>query len=256
MFVVGLLAGVMSPSHAQESPGALVAATLVVHEPFGPWERGTWEWKLRRGAPVHARTRVVAGTRHEDSSLHLLERTAWEALEPSLAACRATDEEAPMPEDVAVPWTWLRVETRDGVWSRRLVPGEPEDASCIEALQLPVALAARSAPFPVPWWEGVETGRVRVESDLPAWVWMDGRPTWAVTPLLDWEVPVGERELRWITVGSGEERVARVRVESGRTTTIRMRFLAHDDEPTPSIPTDVPGGVGDAGRHGALAAVD
>jgi hypothetical protein len=213
---------------------------------FGPFWQVTWEWKSRGGAPLWVASRQPGPGLHHESTLQLVDSALYEpAQQAVIDACARVrwqrgsgrvDEEDDVP---SVRITWL--EGREQ-WFAPLDPDSPVDRSCIGAVREPLRVSLRFPPFRMPWWDGVPTGRIRAESDLPAWLWVDDRPTFEVTPVSDLIVPAGERRLRWVSIDGRRVREERIRVEEGRTTTIRVRLESEQEEapawtpPTPQTP--------------------
>ncbi len=223
--VVALLA--LAGAVAADEPTAWpdppdLAVRLEVYEPFSPFERTVFEWKVRGRSPLLTMSRRHLAEQGSDGELTLISTERFVALLPGLDGCAVAEDgpAVPPPAEGDIRWAWVSI--RDAAVTRTAVFVGGETDGCERVVRAPVEEALSFPPYRNPYLIEGEFGMLRTETDRPSRVWIDGVDTGEVTPLLDYPLTPGRHEVRWVGVADGRQRTETVTVEAGRTTTLNV----------------------------------
>lgn len=199
-----------------------LAVRLEVYEPFSPFERTVFEWKVRGRSPLLTMARRHLAGQGSDGELTLISTERFVGLLPALEACVVGEDgpSSPPPTEGTVRWAWVSI--REGATTRTAVFVGDEADPCEVAVRTPVEETLSFPPYRNPYLVEGEFGMLRTETDRPSRVWIDGVDTGEVTPVLDYPLPPGRHEVRWVGLADGRERTETVTVEAGRTTTLNV----------------------------------
>lgn len=255
LFIGSLLGRSVDAQPALDGDPSEARVQVRVVTPFAPFVRTSWDWRTRERTRMWVATRELGAGAPIQSSVALAESANWEAAwSQVMAACTpnpAFSTAPPLdPLSVGADLAGALVEVHlagEGLetvhWEAVLSADlaalalDPRVA-CIEALRGPVRGRTSFPVYRPPWWSREDVGLLRVDADRPAWIWVNGRQTGERTPMTDFALPPGLHEVRWVSVTGDVERVQQVRVERGRTTTIRVRLLPEDGD-GPYVPAAV-----------------
>lgn len=208
-FVVALVAG--------RDAAAQDRLSMSLELPLSPFSQVTYEWKHVGTSPAVAITRMHAGGYGADSEVELVDAADFDAFFAGLEHACAADRAMV----AAVPGTARIVWTRNGDSHEREVA---VDSACAEFVRASVLAQVHPDRYVMPFWDEGEFGTLRTTSNLAARVWVDGRPTGLVTPVNALRLAPGAREVRWVAVVTGEERVRTVTIEVDMTTSTSVEF--------------------------------
>lgn len=237
---LSILAGVVvasvvvtSVAWASEAPLGNVRATVV--QPASPMAQTVYEWRWSATAPSLSVTRHFAGGFGTETEVGLIGSAAYRAAWDDLAACDQGAVSA-LAERSSGESGWVIVE-QDGAPARFVEDPYGAGLSCLAAVRAPFAGVVDAPPFRNPFWRAGEYGMIQSRTDLPAWVWIDGRPTGLQTPLLEHRVLPGERIIEWRSAAGEVLRRATIQVGAGQTTTINVEL---NPDPGPRAPFGPP----------------
>lgn len=130
------------------------------------------------------------------------------------------------PYTSAEAWAWVEFESTAG--TSRVAATTPEEISaldaCLSAFAASVFETAPPEPFVNPYWVSGEHGMLKTETDVPAELWVDGAPTFLVTPVNSLPLDPGVHTLRWVSTLDGRAREETVTIEPDTTTTLNVRI--------------------------------
>ncbi len=214
--------------------GVIERIEVEIRDPFSLLVATRYEWKRRGDTALVSRAREWVGAPAEPADARLVDLAVFDSIVAHVAsACSPPAGATPVPAseeglapEVGEEVVRLRVELAGGEegWSRAWTGNDARAAAgpCADLIR-EAANDMLGAPTPRhPYWVDGEFGRLRIESSPPAWVWLDGRPTFEQTPIDDLPAEPGEHELEWVSVVDGARRREVVRVELGLTTAIRV----------------------------------
>lgn len=201
-------------------------ARLTRHEPFSPYRDTVVEWKMRGSSPLLSTSRTWVDGFGTVSSLVLVLPADFAGALHMLADCPwEPGRDDPRPDYAsAEAWAWVELESEAG--ASRVAATTPADLDalngCIEAFAASAFELAPVEPVANPYWIAGEHGMLRTETDVPAELWVDGAPTFLVTPIHGLPLEPGVHALRWISTLDGRTREETVTIERDTTTTLNV----------------------------------
>lgn len=210
------------PVDAQERMELRVSA----HIPLSPFAHVTYELKHVGNNTAVALTRFHADDYGSDSEVELVGSEAYalalEETEPCLSEPNGTEE----PASSDVPWLDVRG-TRGTTEVRTILRADTDPEAhdqCLAALRSVARGTLRVDEYQMPYWDDGEFGTLRATANLPARVYVDGRPTGLITPVNGLRLEPGVHEVRWVAIVTGREVVQSVTIVTDMTTQVSGTF--------------------------------
>lgn len=198
------------------------AVRMEIYEPFSPFERSVFEWKVRGRSPLLTMSRRHLADAGAEGELTLVSAARFIELLERLDVCTTSADAPAAPPEATGERRWVWISIRRGDQTEYALFDGGAGAACEQAIRAPVEEVLSFGPWRNPYLVEGEYGMLRTETDRPSRVWINGVDTGEVTPVLDYPLSPGRHEIRWVAVSDGRERTESVTVEAGRTTTLNV----------------------------------